>query len=156
LLEELRRRNVFRVGAAYLVGAWLVAQVGSLLADTYIASAWIMRSVIGALAVGPPVALILAGVYELTPRGVVRERERAQDLLARQRASRRFDRGLIVLLTVALIYFVADKLPCKVVAGAATCCPGHELSMSTSDQARLRTAGQLDPCACLRLLRRYK
>ena len=56
--------------------------------------------------------------------------ERAHDLLARQRASRRFDRGLIVLLTVTLLYFVADKLPCKVVAGAATCCPGHELSMS--------------------------
>lgn len=109
-IEELRRRNVLRTGAAYLVGAWLVAQVAALLADTYAAPAWVMRAVVGALALGLPAVLLLAWVYAWTPAGLQREAEIPAEQAGRQQLSRRYDRILIALLGVALLYFVTDKV----------------------------------------------
>jgi TolB-like protein/Tfp pilus assembly protein PilF len=68
-----------------------------------------MRAVIGALALGLPAALLFAWVWEFTPRGLRREETLAGDAADRVTASRRFDRALIALLGVALLYFVADK-----------------------------------------------
>lgn len=110
LLEELKRRNVFRAGAAYLVAAWLLAQVAALLVQTYEAPSWVMRAIVGALALGLPATLLFAWVYEFTPRGVLRDAAVAADSPARVRTSRRLDRAIIVLLTVALLYFAVDKI----------------------------------------------
>jgi len=109
-LAELRRRNVLRTATAYLVGAWLVAQVASLVADTYGLPAWFMRSLIAILVLGLPAALLFAWVYEFTPAGIAREEELSPGTSDRRRAGRYFDRGLIVLLGVALLYLLAEKL----------------------------------------------
>ena len=65
-VEELRRRNVFRTGAAYLVIAWLLVQVADILLDAFSAPAWVLRSIVIALAVGFPIAVVLAWIYDLT------------------------------------------------------------------------------------------
>jgi len=109
-IEELRRRNVLRTGAAYFVGAWLVAQIAALLADTYAAPAWVMRAVVGALALGLPATLLLAWVYAFTPAGLLREADLPAEPAERLQVSRRFDRILIALLGASLLYFVADKV----------------------------------------------
>ena len=44
LFEELRRRNVFRVGVAYVVTAWLVAQVSELALDAFEAPPWVLKA----------------------------------------------------------------------------------------------------------------
>lgn len=69
---ELRRRNVFKVGAAYVLVAWILAQVVNVIDRPLSLPEWFDTAVIVLLAVGFPVALLLAWAYELTPEGLKR------------------------------------------------------------------------------------
>ena len=75
ILSELRRRNVFRVAALYLVAGWVLLQVAELLFGALDVPAWSLRLLLGLLLLGLPLALIFAWVYELTPEGLKREHE---------------------------------------------------------------------------------
>jgi len=72
LFNELKRRKVFRVGIAYVVGAWLVAQVAALVADSFLAPVWVMQMIITLLVVGLPFSLILSWAFDLTADGIKR------------------------------------------------------------------------------------
>ncbi len=63
IFSELRRRGVLRIGAAYAVTAWLVAQVASFLLSTFDAPPWIMQAIVVVFAIGFAPALVLAWVY---------------------------------------------------------------------------------------------
>jgi predicted transporter len=63
---ELKRRNVVRAGAAYVVLAWLVIQVADILFETFAVPNWVMQALVIALAIGLPIVLVGAWVYELT------------------------------------------------------------------------------------------
>jgi len=65
---ELQRRNVFRVAIAYLAVAWLTLQVVDLVLDAVSAPAWVIQVFLVAIAIGFPLALTFAWVYESTPR----------------------------------------------------------------------------------------
>ena len=73
--KELNRRNVFRVAFAYVVLAWLMAQVAELLLDAFGAPAWALKTLLALLLVGFPIAVFFAWAFELTPEGVKRESE---------------------------------------------------------------------------------
>ena len=73
LLAELRRRKVVRVVAGYAIVAWLAAQVADLAADNFGAPGWFMPMLLVVLALGLPIAAVLAWAYEATPDGVRRE-----------------------------------------------------------------------------------
>lgn len=75
LIAELRRRKVVNVAAGYAVVAWIVAQVADLAADSFGAPAWFMPMLLVVLALGLPVAAILAWAYEVTPEGIRREED---------------------------------------------------------------------------------
>lgn len=68
--EELKRRNVIRVGIAYIVVAWLIAQVAELALDTFNAPGWVMQTILLLLALGLPLAVFFAWAFELTPEGI--------------------------------------------------------------------------------------
>jgi TolB-like protein/Tfp pilus assembly protein PilF len=68
--SELRRRNVFRVAATYAVVAWLIIQVNSAVSGPLNLPGWFETIVIVLLALGFPVALVLAWAFELTPDGI--------------------------------------------------------------------------------------
>ena len=70
LIGELKRRSVFKVGAAYLVVGWLVIQAASIAMPAFDAPAWVLRVFILVVALGFPVALVLAWVFDVTPEGV--------------------------------------------------------------------------------------
>jgi TolB-like protein len=70
--KELRQRKVFTVGAAYVVIAWLLLQVAATVFPIFEAPGWTLRVVTIVLALGFPVALLLAWAYELTPQGVIK------------------------------------------------------------------------------------
>ena len=70
LMAELRRRKVFKVGAAYLVVAWLLIQVVATLAPQLQLPDWVPRLVTLLLMVGFPVALLLAWMLDVTPEGL--------------------------------------------------------------------------------------
>ncbi len=73
LFRELRRRNVVRVGALYLVAGWLLLQVADVLFGLLDVPGWGLRLVLGLLILGFPLVLIFAWVFELTPEGIKRE-----------------------------------------------------------------------------------
>ena len=69
LITELKRRNVFRVGAAYAIVGWLLVEVASVLLPTFEAPNWVMKVFTFLVILGFPLALILAWAFELTPGG---------------------------------------------------------------------------------------
>jgi TolB-like protein len=72
LLAELKRRHVFRVMVGYGVFAFAVLQVTEPVLHAYDLPAWALTAVVTALAVGFPIAVLLAWAYDLTAQGVKR------------------------------------------------------------------------------------
>ncbi len=109
LFNELKRRNVFRVGVAYGITAWLLVQVADILLETFSAPEWTMKFIVVALLIGFPLALFFAWAFELTPEGVKREEDvdRSQSIV--NQTGRKLDRAIIGVLVVALGWFVWDK-----------------------------------------------
>src|SRR5512133_1289184 len=71
-VSELKRRKVYRVAIAYVVAAWLVAQVVTQIFPVFEVSQWALRSMIVLLIAGFPIALILAWAFDITPEGIKR------------------------------------------------------------------------------------
>ena len=69
LLGELKRRQVFKAGAAYLVVAWLAVQGASIGFPAFDAPPWVLRVFILVALLGFPVTLVMAWVFEMTPEG---------------------------------------------------------------------------------------
>ena len=106
---ELKRRNVFRVGIAYLIGSWLLAQIAELLLDTFNAPEWTMQFIVVVLMTGFPIAIFLAWAFELTPDGIKRDAEVDPARSIRKETGNKLDRSIIVILVIALAYFVWES-----------------------------------------------
>ncbi|MDH3816652.1 MAG: adenylyl cyclase, partial [Acidobacteriota bacterium] len=106
---ELKRRNVVRVGAAYVAVSWLVIQVVETLFPVFGLSDAAIRIVVILLAIGFVPAVISAWAFELTPEGFRREAEVDHDSAVIRRMTRRLDRLFLVALALALGFFVFDK-----------------------------------------------
>jgi len=72
VFDELKRRKVFRVAVAYVISAWVIAQAADLVADNFLAPAWVMQMIISLLIVGLPVSLLLSWAFDLTSDGIRR------------------------------------------------------------------------------------
>jgi TolB-like protein len=72
LFAELKRRNVYKVAAAYAVVAWLLMQVASQIFPFFEIPNWVVRLVVLLLVIGFPIALIIAWAFETTPEGIKR------------------------------------------------------------------------------------
>src|ERR1041384_5239728 len=72
---ELKRRNVYKVAVAYLVVGWLLIQVATQVFPFLEIPNWVVRLVIALVAIGFPIALIIAWAFELTPQGLKRTEE---------------------------------------------------------------------------------
>ncbi len=70
LWAELRRRNVLKVGAAYLVVAWLLIQVAATVTPQLQLPDWAPRLITLLLMLGFPIALLIAWFLEHTPEGM--------------------------------------------------------------------------------------
>jgi TolB-like protein len=110
LLSELRRRNVFRAAAAYIVIAWVIAQVFDLLADNFGAPDWVMKIVLSFLAIGFVVVLLLAWAYELTPDGVKKSKDVPAEESITPQTGNKLTVIAVVGLVVALAFIAWDKL----------------------------------------------
>jgi TolB-like protein/Flp pilus assembly protein TadD len=71
-LAELQRRNLYKVGAIYIVAAWVLIQVAATFEEALALPAWLDAYVIFAAIAGFPIALTLAWIFEITPQGVKR------------------------------------------------------------------------------------
>ena len=97
LFEELKRRKVFKVGAAYLVVAWLAVQAASIGFPAFDAPPWALRVFILVALLGFPVAVVMAWVFEATPEGVQFDPVR--------KGTRRVIAAATVLVALALAWY---------------------------------------------------
>ena len=113
LFAELKRRNVFRVGLAYVVLSWLLLQVGDTLAPALHLPEWINSALAFFLILGFPLAIFFAWAFELTPDGLKLEKNVDRDASITPVTGRKLDRTIIAILVVALGYFVwqSQKAP---------------------------------------------
>jgi adenylate cyclase len=109
IFEELKRRNVLRVATAYIVTAWLVVQVVETLFPVYGLADEAIRLVVNVLAIGLVPVLVLAWVFEWTPEGLKRDAEVDRGKPVSLAAAKRFDRVILIVLALAVGYFLADK-----------------------------------------------
>jgi len=108
-IDQLKRRNVFRVGIAYLIVAWLIAQVTELALDSFATPDWVMKTVLFLLVIGFPLALLLAWAFELTPDGVKLEKDVVQSESITRLTGRKFDFAIIGLLLLAIAFLLVDN-----------------------------------------------
>ncbi|MBW2493253.1 MAG: hypothetical protein JRE43_00745, partial [Deltaproteobacteria bacterium] len=108
-VAELKRRNVFRVGAAYGIVGWLLVEMASVVLPTFGAPEWVMKAFTLLVILGFPLALVLAWAFELTPEGIKRDEgvEPAQSMP--RQTGRKLDFAITGLLVAAVAYFAVDK-----------------------------------------------
>ncbi|MGA9575423.1 MAG: hypothetical protein WBS20_15895, partial [Lysobacterales bacterium] len=108
-LNELKRRNVFKVGIAYAITAWLLIQVADILLESIGSPPWVMQTLFVVLGVGFVIALFFAWAFELTPEGVKREKDVDRSQSITPQTGQKLNHAIITVLVIALGYFVADK-----------------------------------------------
>src|SRR5918996_850823 len=72
LFAELKRRNVYKVAVAYAIVGWLVVQIATQVFPFLEIPNWVVRLVIALVAIGFPIALVIAWAFEATPEGIKR------------------------------------------------------------------------------------
>ena len=122
LFAELKRRNVFRMGGAYLALGWVVTQVTATVAPALGMPEWTLKLVVWLGIIGFPLIVAFAWAYELTPEGIQRESELPPSTDTRHASGRRLDYITIGMIAVALLFFVAHSPPC---AGPRVCTTGN-------------------------------
>ena len=121
-LTELKRRNVYRAAVAYGVVAWFLTQLTTQVFPFFEISNSAVRFVVIALAVGFPIAMLLAWVYEFTPEGVVRtETLDPEQAKSAQRAKGRIlDFVIIGVLLMVIAMLIVGRRPFDNQTGEST------------------------------------
>jgi len=109
LYHELKRRNVLRVAAAYIVTSWLLIQVVETIFPLFGFGDTPARLVVIVLAIGFIPSMVLAWVFELTPEGLKKDRDVDRSKPRSEYADQKLDRVIMLVLAVALAYFSFDK-----------------------------------------------
>jgi len=101
--RELKRRNVYKVAAGYAVIGWLLVQVASTLLPAFHAPEGLLQSFIIVVALGFPIALVIAWAFEMTPEGMKRTENVSPDETIPQWSKRKFAFFVASTATVAAI-----------------------------------------------------
>ena len=107
--EELKRRNVFRVGIAYVVSAWVLLQVVDLVLENIAAPEWVMQVFMLAMAIGFPVALLFAWAFEMTPEGIKLEKDVDKSESITKQTGQKLMRNTAIALAIAVVLLLVDK-----------------------------------------------
>jgi TolB-like protein len=107
--EELKRRNVVRVGVAYVVIGWVTAQIAEFAFENFGAPDWVLKTIVVILLLGLPIALFFAWAFEMTPDGVKREKDVDRSESITSMTGRKLDRLIIAALVLAVAYFLWDR-----------------------------------------------
>lgn len=108
-LAELKRRNVVRVGTAYVALGWVVVQVSETLVPLLKLPTWTTSLLVWIGAAGLPFVLVFSWAYELTPDGLRREAEVDRSASITNHTARRLDYIIIGLLALAIGLFAIDR-----------------------------------------------
>ena len=107
---ELKRRNVYKVAIAYAVVAWLLLQAASILFPTFEAPPWTMKVFVAVIALGFPIAVVLAWAFELTPEGIKRAEDVDPSESVRRKTGRKLDFFIIAVLLLDISILLFQRL----------------------------------------------
>lgn len=94
--RELRRRNMFRLIGAYVVGAWFLVQASVTLKQAMDLPGWFDTMMVAFAIIGFPIALILGWVFDLTPEGFVKTDSQNTDPDYAEKKGRLMDMGIVL------------------------------------------------------------
>src|SRR5262252_1704287 len=110
LFAELKRRNVFKAGVAYLALGWVVTQVTATVAPVLHMPDWIVTVVVWIGVIGFPFVIAFSWIYEITPEGLKRESEVDRSASITHVTGRRMDYLIVGLLVLAIGITALDRL----------------------------------------------
>jgi len=129
---ELKRRNVFRMGIAYVVVAWVMLQAIDFTLDIIAAPNWVMQVFVMAGIAGLPVVLIIAWIFELTPDGIKLESEIDRSQSVAKNTGHKMDRTIIVFLALAVLLLLGDRFVMREDIPVATATPEVTMEQASS------------------------
>ena len=109
LFAELKRRNVVRVGIAYVVVGWIVMQIADTMAPALKLPDWTATLIAFLLVLGLPLALFFSWAFEMTPQGLKKTHEVDADDSITHSTGRKLDFMIIGALVLGLGYFVWES-----------------------------------------------
>ncbi len=107
---ELKRRNVYKVAVAYAVVGWLVIQISSTVLPTLVVL----------VAIGFPIALVIAWAFELTPEGLKRTEDVDLSKSIARTTGRKLDFLIIGVLLLVIAVLIFQRLHPHISPGAST------------------------------------
>ncbi len=106
---ELKRRNVIRVGIAYVMVAWLIMQFADVVLNNIEAPGWVFQVIMLVLAIGLPLVLVFAWAFEMTPDGIKKEKDIDRSQSIAPRTGKKLNNTILVLMALAIAYLLFDK-----------------------------------------------
>ena len=111
LIQELKRRNVFRVALVYIVVSWLLMQIGDVMFPALLLPEWTPTLLVAFLILGFPLVVVFAWAFELTPDGVTRTSEVPEEQSITSDTGRKINFMIIGVLALAVAFLlVKDHL----------------------------------------------
>jgi TolB-like protein/Tfp pilus assembly protein PilF len=107
--EELKRRNVVRVGLAYVLIAWVLLQGADFFLDVISAPNWVIQALLGLAVIGLPAVLTFSWVYEMTPEGLKREHEVDRSQSITSDTGQKLNKVIIVFLVLVVGWLVFNE-----------------------------------------------
>lgn len=106
---ELKRRNVFKASVAYLIVAWIIAQIASIVLPTFGAPPFILKTILFLLIIGFPIILVFAWAFELTPDGIKKTKEVNKQKSITLKTSSQLNKMIITSLSIAVILLLFNQ-----------------------------------------------
>ncbi|RIA09019.1 TolB-like protein [Flavobacteriaceae bacterium MAR_2010_72] len=108
--KELKRRNVIKAALAYLIVAWLVIQVLSVILPAFEAPPYLLKSALIILFIGFPIWIVFSWIYEFTPEGLKKTIDVEPERSMMSKTGSRINKVIIFALSLAVIVLVIDRL----------------------------------------------
>ena len=137
--DELKRRNVVRVGVAYGIAGWVFLQVADLVLENIEAPSWVIQALMLFVLLGFIASLVIAWAYEITPEGIKKESEVDRSQSIAGHTGKKLDRIIIGFLVLAVAVLLIDRSiapserPAETLPGDVT----EQVSQAGDDKADL-------------------
>ncbi len=102
-ITELKRRHVFKAGIAYLIVAWVIAEVASVVLPTFNAPAYFMKTLLFILIIGFPINLVIAWIYDITAEGIKKTEDIDHKTQKSIQKNSRLNKIIIIFLCIAVV-----------------------------------------------------
>ncbi len=109
-IEELKRRNVFKVATAYTIAGWLIIQVVSTVSPQLGFPDWVPPFFTVLVLVGFPLSLIFAWAFELTPEGLKKSQEVNITESVTNRTGKKLNGVIITVLSMAVVFLLIERV----------------------------------------------